>query len=135
LGVHICLYQNFKVTPFVGNKSDDDPREWSLKSTLFSLFLRKFIHTLKPKKYPFSVKISYKHVAPLGRVKTQECYPFLLFALSPGLQAAQFTIHSFGTSSGVLQKVPLHFSMNGLEVTNPILGFIGSQLKQDHIWY
>jgi hypothetical protein len=30
----------------------------------FIIFLRKFLHTLKLKKYPFSVKISYEHVAP-----------------------------------------------------------------------
>jgi hypothetical protein len=34
------------------------------KINLFSLFLWKFLCTLKLKKYPFSVKISYEHAAP-----------------------------------------------------------------------
>jgi hypothetical protein len=38
-------------------------QEGSQKSTLVSLFLRKLLHNLKLKKYPFSVKIWYEHAA------------------------------------------------------------------------
>jgi hypothetical protein len=43
---------------------------WSLKSTLFSLYLRKFLRTLKLKKYPFSEKKSYTSMRP---VRSPEC--------------------------------------------------------------
>jgi hypothetical protein len=42
------------------------------KINLFSLFLRKFLRTLKLKMYPFSIKISYEHAAPLGHLRGGE---------------------------------------------------------------
>jgi hypothetical protein len=63
------------MSPDQDQKASNGPNKrwkWLLKSILFSLFLWKFLSTLKLKKYHFSVKIAYEHAATYVTWKGRE---------------------------------------------------------------
>jgi hypothetical protein len=80
---YLCLYQNFKATPFVGNKGNDTP----LMHGTMVIFFPPYLRESSKKSTPLVERTTYY---PLCKDHFQEIDPFIRENILPSLNITLF---------------------------------------------